>query len=341
MNIYILNATSLGKIAAEILCKNLDVKGFITLNEEVGKDCTNEYYDYRSFCEKQGIDYIGVESYNLRKDSDIERISGLEIDLLLVTSWQRLLPDWLIEQCKIGVIGSHGSAEGITEGRGRSPQNWALLLGKQHFFISIFWIDAGIDSGKIIDTEKFLIASTDDIFVSYIKVNILIADMILRNYKNGKIQNHEGDIQEKKGRYLPKRVPEDGKIDWNRSCNEVYNFIRALGKPYPGAYTTKQGEQFVIWRAKPVDILKGYEQRAIGEVVSVIEGQLLVKCQEGFLLIEEGENIRKCSEGDIFESSNYFKQLQEIKDRHCKNYGMLPIAQMIWDEIDYVSKREV
>ncbi len=330
MNIYILNATSTGKILMEILCSKLQIRGVVTLKETAGRQFTNEYYDYYDFCKEHHLEYIAVNSYNFKYDGDKEKIGQLDIDLLLVAGWQRLLPEWLIHQCKIGVIGSHGSSEGITKGRGRSPQNWAILLGKKQFYISIFWIDAGIDSGMVIDTDKYEIDITDDILISYIKVNILVAQMIVKNLNNGKIQDHQGNMQSEEGRYLPKRIREDGKIDWNRSCMEIYNFIRALNKPYPGAYTSMNGRDYVIWEAKPINIKEGYESAKAGEVVGNVEGYLIIKCGKGLLLVKDG--FQSLRIGSVFDSADYKKQIEKIIERHRESYDV-PIAEVILEEL--------
>ena len=81
-------------------------------------------------------------------------------------------------------MGAHGSPLGITKGRGRSPQNWALILGLSTFYISIFKIDPGIDSGQIIETRSFTYSDFDDIKTSYYKVCLLTADMIINNLKS-------------------------------------------------------------------------------------------------------------------------------------------------------------
>ena len=330
MNIYLLSTTSLGRIAPEILCREIKIKGLITLKEEIGREKTSEYHDYNAFCKECNIDYIGVNSYDFKDSVDVQVLNNLEIDLLIVTGWQRLLPDWLIQKCTIGVIGGHGSAEGIINGRGRSPQNWALLLGKKEFDISIFWIDIGTDNGEIIDTSSFRLEETDTIVTSYIKTNMLIARMILDNLKNGKIEKRYGIPQPKDGFYLPKRIRQDGKIDWNRSSHDIYDMVRALTKPYPGAYTTYGVEEYYIYRALPIDLQTGYEKCKAGEVVSSIEGNLLVKCGKGLLLICEWSN--EIQVGMVFDSADYVKQMEEIISRHNEKYTT-PLSHMILDVV--------
>lgn len=333
MNIYLLNATLNGKLLFELLSRNITLAGMIILDES-GKNSTNEYYDYSELCEKNKINCIRVKSYGLNADEDRQILEKLKIDLLIVASWQRLIPEWLIKSCTIGVIGAHGSHEGIERGRGRSPQNWALLTGKRVFSLSIFWIEIGTDNGNVIDTVKFEYTPTDTILTSYVMVNMYKADMILRNIQNGRITRKEGTPQKSEGLYLPKRTREDGQIDWNRSAVDIYNFVRALTKPYPGAWTMADNVEFVIWTARPV-ICKPVYINDFGEngtVVSILGESFLVKCGSGFLLVDECANFEQVKEGMTFFSADYNEQMKGIIDRHVQKYGT-PLSRLVLDEV--------
>ena len=335
MNIYILNATLNGKLFAEILCSRIEIKGLITLDED-GKKHTPEYYDYTDFCRKRNIGCIKMRSYDLSDVMDREKLQELEIDLVIIASWQRLIPSWRIQKCSIGIIGAHGSHEGITKGRGRSPQNWALMMGKNRFSASIFWIEEGADNGPVIDTYEFEYFSTDSILTSYVKINLYKADMILRNLANGRIEGKGGTPQEKGGLYLPQRKKEDGKIDWNRNAIDIYNMVRALTKPYPGAFTSHGETEFIIWSARPVmaeDVLYLYENAESGTVLSILGDSALVKCGTNLLLIESCTNFEKIEEGMIFESADYTEQIKNIVSRHKKKYDTA-LSRLILDEIE-------
>lgn len=338
MKIFILNATINGKLLSEILCRKCSIKGMITLNEN-GNHRTPEYYDYTYFCKERNIECVKVDSYNFSSEQDIDKLSKLDIDLLIVASWQRLIPSWLISKCGIGVIGAHGSHEGITRGRGRSPQNWALLMGKENFSLSIFWIEEEADNGAIIDTREFKYLPTDNILVSYVKVNLYKADMILTNLKNGRIAIKAGTEQSKEGLYLPQRKREDGLIDWNRDAVEINNMVRALTKPYPGAFTRYRGNEFIIWSSHPVvtDVSYLFESDRNGTVVSVLEDSVLIKCGTNYLLVDSCTNYDEIYEGMVFESGDFKRQMQEIVDRHRGKYST-PLSRLVLDEVPALLK---
>jgi methionyl-tRNA formyltransferase len=98
--------------------------------------------------------------------------------------------------------------------------------------------------------------------------------------------------------YYPKRTPEDGRIDWSKTVFELYNFIRALTKPYPGAFTYIDERKIMIWKAQPFDTRISYFGKKEGEIVRIFDdGAFVVNCNSGLLLVTEYEG--SISDGDI------------------------------------------
>jgi len=333
MNIYILNTVGIGLDIIDLVSKHVKILGIIGLSKRAPTDAISDYVYQYEFCDEHDFDFIEMESYELKSEQDKLKLISLDIDVLIVAGWQRLVPSWLISHCSICVIGSHGSPLGITKGRGRSPQNWALLLGLESFYISIFEVDAGIDSGRIIDTRKFVYSEFDDIKTSYYKVSLLTADMIVRALQNPAFVEKQFDEQDHSyAEYFPQRTPQDGEIDWYRTNQEINDFVRALTKPYPGAESIIAGEKIRIWSLIPfdVDISGDY---AVGEIVKIFnKDDILVRTRTSFVLIDDYQlvtgNIR-IVEGMKFESSSFVKQMKTIIERHESKYSKLPIASIV------------
>jgi len=90
--------------------------------------------------------------------------------------------------------------------------------------------------------------------------------------------------------YYPKRTPEDGIIDWNKGTLEINNLIRAVTKPFPGAFSFLDGEKVMIWRAQPFDERLRYDDHKPGQILEVFtNGNFLVKTGDSTLLITESE----------------------------------------------------
>jgi methionyl-tRNA formyltransferase len=105
--------------------------------------------------------------------------------------------------------------------------------------------------------------------------------------------------EESEATYCCKRVAEDNRIDWHRSTSVVYNLIRAVTSPYPGAYTEWNGELLRIWAARPLASPHRYVGRSPGRVVEVRPGcGVVVLTGDGELLVSEvqlGDGPRACA----------------------------------------------
>ncbi len=82
---------------------------------------------------------------------------------------------------------------------------------------------------------------------------------------------------------MPKRRPEDGVIDWNRSSRDLYNWVRALTEPYPGAFSFVNGQKLWIWKAQIETHAMPDNGCAVGEVRINPEGWLVVATADGWI----------------------------------------------------------
>ncbi|OLC91690.1 MAG: hypothetical protein AUI92_07200 [Thaumarchaeota archaeon 13_1_40CM_3_38_6] len=335
-NVYVLSALESGIDIINSIKEDVKIQGIIGLKENAKHNTISGYVDMSKFCKGQKLKFVPVKSYDLKNQNDRQSILSLKIDILLVLGWQRLIPEWLINHCDICAIGVHGSSYGITLGRGRSPQNWSLILGKKKFSISIFKINTGVDSGEIIDTMSFTLSDFDDIKSCYYKTGLLISKMLTKNIVN--IPNLSTKKQsETETKYLPQRTPDDGEIDWDRSTKEIYNFIRALTKPYPGAFSKFNDCKLYVWKAKPFELPLDIRENKTGEIIKIFHrGDLLIKTGDSLLLIEDyslepPDSKKYLQEGLIFSSCSFKEQMQKIIGRHMIKYTDQPIHDDIME----------
>ena len=339
MNLYAMCAVEAGLDTISLVARSTPINGVIGLAPGPDERDVAGYVDVESFCRRHGLTHIPVESYSLKNDGDRALLEGLQVDVLLVAGWQRLIPDWLIKCCRIGAVGAHGSAEGITRGRGRSPQNWALILGKKQFEISIFFIDAGIDSGKVIDTRVFPLVEQDDIRTSYYKASWCVAEMFVEAVRSERLVVEVAKPQvHGDARYLPQRLPEDGALDWSRSTREVCDFVRALTRPYPGAFCSLEGHQLQVWAARPFDTGTSAESMGVpGEILAVmIGGELVIRSGDGCVIVDDytvggerelGERELLLSPGHVLRSQSFSTQLARVLDRHRAKHPALRVVE--------------
>lgn len=147
----------------QLVKDGVNISTLITITpEQAERNQVAGYYDLRAAAQGFGIKTVVPESYSLQAEADKLLFSGVDLDCGLVIGWQRLIPGWLLEKLRLGVYGMHGSPEPLPRGRGRSPLNWSLLNGKTSFLTHLFRYDAGVDSGAVVDVQKFEINSWDD-----------------------------------------------------------------------------------------------------------------------------------------------------------------------------------
>ena len=281
------NCIESGHELLEHLLKNdIKVDYIITLNpEQAIKYKVSGYKDFSKIAQKYNIPIYYPKKFNLKSEQDKLFFEQSKFDILMVFGWQRLISDNIIKSVKRGCLGAHGSSERLPKGRGRSPINWSLVEGKDRFILHLFYIDAGIDSGDIIDFYEFDINSWDTCQTVYKKVQVCLRKMLLKNMpliENGTATRTKQN--EHNATYYPKRTPEDGKINWSSSTVEIYNLVRAVTHPYPGAFSPVR--KIMIWKAVPFDTKIEYKQYSVGEVVEIFEDKtFLVKTADGTLLV--------------------------------------------------------
>lgn len=248
------------------------------------------YFDYSAIASQHSIPIYYPESYSLKTDKDIRFFQENKFDLIIQGGWQRLFPTAILNQLKIGAIGLHGSSDFLPKGRGRSPMNWSLILGKERFIMHLFMIKSGVDDGDILDTYQFDINIFDDICTLYYKYTISYRELLLRNLKN--ILSNEISPLPQVGTptYYSKRNAKDAEIHFEEmDLIEIYNFIRAQTRPYPGAFAKVDNQTIKIWKAQPFDTRITYPSCEYGSVVESFDGNLIIKCLGGSLLVTDWE----------------------------------------------------
>ena len=159
----------------------------------------------------------------------------------------------------------------------------------------------GIDDGDILDFQTFDINKWDTCRTVYYKISVVqkrkLLELIPKLIKN----KFKRIPQTGEPTFYPKRTPQDGLINWNQNSEKLFDFIRAITKPYPGAFSHINKKKITIWNAQPFDTQITYDKNQIGEIVEkFFSGDFIVKCQEGSLLVTEYEGA--VSIGKIFTS---------------------------------------
>lgn len=257
-----------------------DFAGVVTLTAEAGAK-TSGVADIASRAWRHGVPMMQVEDVNA--PDAVAAIRRLAPDLVAVVGWTRLIGDELLAVPRHGCVGFHASL--LPRNRGRAPVNWAILKGEQETGNTMMLLNAGVDTGGIIDQRSTPIGPEDTCETVYERVAALGAAMLGDNLGpllRGEVVPARQD--ETKATLLPKRVPLMGVTDWRRNSQEIHDWIRAQTAPYPGAFTHLQGERITLWRSLPPGpVVSG--DAAPGTVVSVAPVGLTIATGDGTLVI--------------------------------------------------------
>lgn len=275
----------------------------ITISPEVTKK--NQISGYKGLSvltEKYGIPVHEADSYFLTDEKTQKLMRENEFDIGISMGWQRLMPKSVLDCFKYGVFGFHGNSGYLPFGRGRSPLNWSMILGDTRFNLNLFRYDEKADSPNIFATEMFSITPHDDIRTAQYK-NMICSKHLIRKlltaYESGKVEvrTESRDFDS----WYEKRTAADGKIDFHNRTRDIYNLIRGVAAPFPGAFAFCKGEEVRVWEAHPFDEMIDFSDFAPGEVIDVFDGRPVVRTVDGSLLIDRYESSLMLAAHDILE----------------------------------------
>lgn len=273
----------------------------ITISPEVTKKNQVSGYKGLSFLtEKYGIPVHEADSYFLTDEKTQKFMRENEFDIGISMGWQRLMPKSVLDCFKYGVFGFHGNCGYLPFGRGRSPLNWSIILGDTRFNLNLFQYDEKADSPNVFATEMFSITPHDDIRTAQYKNMICSKNLIrrlLKAYEEDRIEIRTASKDFDS--WYNKRTAADGKIDFHARTREIYNLIRGVAAPFPGAYAMLGEEKVTVWEAHPFDEMIDFSAYAPGEVIDIFDGKLVVRTVDGSLLIDRYECGIQVAVGDV------------------------------------------
>jgi len=291
--IVVCGCTDFGyEIVDFLLTNGINISHLVSLSpEQAIQYKVSGYKSFELLSTKYGVPIYYPKLYSM-KETDFDFFEEEKFDLLLVCGWQRLIPNKILETIKICGIGSHGSSELLPKGRGRSPVNWSIIEGKKQFILQLFMLTSKIDDGDIVYHETFDINEWDTCKTIYYKTSVVMKRALLKLIPNILSNNFSRTPQSGEPSFYPKRTPDDGLIDWNKPLEEIHNFVKALAKPYPGAFSFIDKQKIMIWEAQPFDRKITFSDAKLGEIVEKFStGDFVVKCNYGTLLITEYEGV--------------------------------------------------
>jgi methionyl-tRNA formyltransferase len=210
-------------------------------------------------------------------------ISQFGLDVLLSVNYLFLVEEDVISMVKYP-INFHGSL--LPKYRGRTPHVWAIINNESQTGVTAHIIDNGCDTGPIVLQKTIEINAQDtgaDILNKFALLYPVMIREILGNIRSDTLTLTPQD--DSLATYFGKRVPEDGKIDWNWQKERIRNWTRALAYPYPGAFTYLNEKKIIIDSIAYSDF--GFIDEDKNGFVLKKDSQIIVKTQNGAVILEE------------------------------------------------------
>ncbi len=237
----------------------------------------------------------------------VQRIRELAPDILFSFYYRDIVRQPVLDIPPKGCLNLHGSL--LPQYRGRCPINWVLLNGETETGVTLHYMTPRPDDGDIAAQKKFLISDEDTAKTLHEKAAAATADLlaeILPKIKNSTVpriaQNHSA------ASYYGGRRPEDGEIFWTKTAAEVRNLVRAVTRPYPGAFSYLGDRKCLFWSVREASY-KGAD-KAPGTILSV--DPLVIACGNSAIQVEFGQ-----PDGGIYMSAGQLVREMRLTDGLC------------------------
>ena len=301
-NITVFGIKDVTKSFVEYLNKNVcKVDLVVTISGELTKNAVVSGYSPMTQLRESGTEVFEASAYTLDDAETTKLFSENEFGIGVSMNWSRLIPESILDRFEAGVFGLHGSCGYLPFGQGHANLNWSLIRGDWRYVMHVFKLDKTPDAPNIYAKEVFEVNDHDDIRTLQYKDLIVSRNLIsglLRDYNAGKpivTTFADNDVKQ----WYPKRKPEDGRIEITMKTREIYNLVRGVTRPFPGAFLYARSEQVTIWQARPFDKIIDFSSYKLGEIIDVFDNSLLLRTVDGSLLITDYECNVPLKPGDI------------------------------------------
>ena len=248
------------------------------------RDDPREAIWFRSVAERTRSAGVPVlEPASVNSPEVVDEIARLAPDMILSFYFREILSRSILALPSQGALNLHGSL--LPRYRGRCPVNWVLVHGETETGVTLHHMELRPDTGDIVAQRAVPIADEDTALTLNRKLGAA-ARALLRETFPRLVAGTAPRIPQDHTRasYFGGRRPEDGRLVWSQTARQLYNLVRAVTHPYPGAFTWWREQQLFVWRAQALDEAP---VAAPGEVVAISSQGILVAAGTGALLLDQ------------------------------------------------------
>ena len=226
----------------------------------------------------------GIEVYQprrIREPECVEYLRRFAPEIIIVAAFGQILPKEILELPVHGCVNVHASL--LPKYRGAAPIQWAVINGEKTSGVTTMQMDAGLDTGDILEKTELELAPDEtggSLFEKLAAAGAELCVQTVAHIADGTVTGTKQD--EAQATHVGMIAKEMGRIDWNKPAEEIERLVRGLN-PWPSAYTSLNGKTLKIWKAS---VAAGGGARA-GEIVRADKKQFAVQTGDGRLLLEE------------------------------------------------------
>ncbi|RZJ12515.1 MAG: methionyl-tRNA formyltransferase [Acidovorax sp.] len=209
-----------------------------------------------------------------------DALLAAQADVMVVAAYGLILPQWTLDLPARGCLNIHASL--LPRWRGAAPIHRAIEAGDTDTGVTIMQMDAGLDTGDMLLTERIAIAPDDTTTALHDRLAPLGGRMIVEALELAACGGLTAVPQPSEGvTYAHKIEKSESSIDWSLPARVIDQRIRAFD-PFPGASTECVGETIKIWRCE-IDSNKSTADKRWGHILSVSDHGVTVACGDGAL----------------------------------------------------------
>jgi methionyl-tRNA formyltransferase len=217
----------------------------------------------------------------VRSKEFVQTVRDLAPEMIVVAAFGQIIPQRMLDIPPRGCINVHGSL--LPRWRGAAPMQYALMAGDLETGVTTMMMDAGLDTGDILQQAALNLDTVEDLGDLETKLAEIGADLLMQTLEAIVQGNCPRIPQEAELVTLaPSLPPEIGALDWTRPAADLHNLVRGV-TPKPGAYTLVQGKRLKVWRTEVVEMAAGQP----GTIESVGTGGITINTSQGALRLRE------------------------------------------------------
>jgi len=258
-----------------------DIVGVITSADKKGGRGRKTMIEsaVKKYAVEKGLNVL--QPKNLKSAKFNEELKALNADLQIVVAF-RMLPEMVWNMPKLGTYNLHGSL--LPQYRGAAPINWAVINGEKRTGVTTFKLKHEIDTGSILLQKEIPIYPSDNATLVHNRMMYVGAELVLETVQ--RILNDDINLQEQddsKTSHAPKLNKGNTEIDFSKTTQEVYNFIRGLSL-YPGAWF-KIGEH----TAQVYEAEMEFDNHNLetGQLLSDNKKFIKIACKDGYINVKD------------------------------------------------------